>query len=309
MNRVSAAVAPPSQSTASRSTTSKYSSNLDRSWPPSAFPKSLDHGLQVHLWVPLDPGLKVNFQTRSITASKCISELYNLQIRSITTSKCISKFTLSQPPNASPNPLHHGLQVHLWVTRSQRPNASPNPLDLSLQVHLWVQLDLVLQMHLQTRSISASKCISELHNLQTRSITTSKCISEFNLISASKWIFELLDLGLHHSLQVYFWVQLDHGLQVHLWVTRSRPPNASPNPLDLGLQVHLWVQHDLGLQVSHQTRSITASKYISQFTRSRPPSASRSSLNQASPGAPAITLQYRLQPDWLYVDIKSDLDR
>jgi len=58
MNRVSAAVAPPSWSSASKSTTSKYSSNLDRSWPPSQSPNSLDHGLKVHL------------STGSITASK-----------------------------------------------------------------------------------------------------------------------------------------------------------------------------------------------------------------------------------------------
>jgi hypothetical protein len=37
---------------------------------------------------------------------------------------------------------------------------------------------------------------------------------------------------------------------------------------------------DLSLQMHLQTHSIAASKYISQFTRSRPPSASLSSLNQ-----------------------------
>jgi len=45
------------------STASKYLSNLARSEPPSVSPNSLNHGLQVHL------------QTRSITASKCISRL------------------------------------------------------------------------------------------------------------------------------------------------------------------------------------------------------------------------------------------
>jgi len=49
-------------------------------------------------------------------------------------------------------------------------------------------------------------------------------------------------------------------------LTRSRPPSASPNPLDRGLKVYL------------QTRSITASKCISEFTPSRPPSASPNSL-------------------------------
>jgi len=125
----------------------------------------------------------VFLQTRSITASKCISKLarsrlpsvsldsldYGLQVRTIMASKCISKLAQSRPPSAS-----------------------LSSLDLSLQVDL------------QTRSITSSKCISEftitasmcisklarlrpasshedglqLH-LETRSITASKCISEF----------------------------------------------------------------------------------------------------------------------------------
>jgi hypothetical protein len=95
-----------------------------------------------------------------------------------------------------------------------------------------------LQVLVQSRSITASKCISELArlrppsshehglqvHLQTRSITASKCISEF---------------------------------------TRSTSPSASLSSLDLSLQVHI------------QTRSITASKCISEFTRSTSPSASQ----------------------------------
>jgi len=60
-------------------------------------------------------------------------------------------------------------------------------------VHLLSSLDLGLQVHLQTRSITASKCISKLArlrpasshdhglqvHLQTHSIPASKCISEF----------------------------------------------------------------------------------------------------------------------------------
>ena len=79
MNRVSAAVAPPSKSTAS-----KYSSELARSRPPSASLSSLNLGLQLHL------------ETRSIPASKCISE-----------------FSRSQSPSASPNAIDHSLKVHL----------------------------------------------------------------------------------------------------------------------------------------------------------------------------------------------------
>jgi hypothetical protein len=106
-------------STASRS---KCISELARSRPHSASLSSLNLGLQLHL------------QTRSITASKCISKLarsrrsrppsaslsslnlglqVHLQTRSIMASKCISEFPPSRPPSASPNSLDHGLGVHL----------------------------------------------------------------------------------------------------------------------------------------------------------------------------------------------------
>jgi len=151
MNRVSAAIAPPSRSTASTSTTSKYSSNLDRSWPPSASSKSLDHGLQVHLWVTrsrppnatpnsLDHGLQAHLWFHSTMTSKCISKLdhdHGLQVRTIMASKCISKLTRLRPQGAS-----------LSSTWSRPPSASPNSLEPVFQMHLWVQLDLSLQVHL-----------------------------------------------------------------------------------------------------------------------------------------------------------------
>jgi hypothetical protein len=117
-------------------------------------------------------------------ASKCISKLARSRppsaslSYSISASKCVSKPARSRPPSATPS-----------STRSRPSSASPNSLDHGLQ------------MHLQTRSISASKCISELHDLQTRSITTSKCISEFNWISACMCVSKL---------------------------ARSRPPSTSP---------------------------------------------------------------------------------
>jgi len=138
--------------------------------PPDLLPP--DRPLQSTPAISIDHSLSVLLQTRSITASKCISE-FNL----ISASKCISKIALSRPPcaslsstwsrppSASPNSLYHGLQVHLSDTWSRPPNASPNSLYHGLQVYLWVQLNLGLQMHLQTRSITASKCISELLDL------------------------------------------------------------------------------------------------------------------------------------------------
>jgi len=105
---VSAPVAPPSWSTASRLTASKYPSNLDRSWPPSGSPNSLDHGLQTLLLLHL------------ISASKCISNLarshppclhdysllVHLQTCSLTASKYISKLTRSRCDETAELPRH-----------------------------------------------------------------------------------------------------------------------------------------------------------------------------------------------------------
>jgi len=150
VNRVSAPFAPPSQTTTSRLTASKYTSNLARSWPPSATPHSLDHGLYVYL------------HTRSITASSWISELallqppyphdhglqVHLQTRLIKTSKCMSKLARLRPPCASPNRLIYALGVYLQtrsitasicickLARSRPPRASSTSLDHRIQVHL-----------------------------------------------------------------------------------------------------------------------------------------------------------------------------
>ena len=205
MHRVTAAIAPPSWSTASRSTTSKYSCNLDWSWPPSVSPTSLNHGLQVHL------------ETRSIMASKCILDLHDLGLqvqlrtRSITASKCISEL------------LKYGLQ-----------------------------------MHLQSRSITPSMCIYKLARSRPRTAALSYSISACKCISTPTW---------------------SRPPSPSPCSTRSRPPSASPNSLDRGLQEHLPVH------------TIIASKCISKFSQS------------GSPGTPAITLQYCLQPDWPYVYI------
>jgi hypothetical protein len=101
--------------------------------------------------------------------------------------KYSSNLARSWPSSAAPNLLNYSLQVHLWVTQSQHPNASPNSLNHGLEVYLWVQLDHGLQVHLQTHSITASKCIFEFprswlpssspnltdHSLQVHSITAS----------------------------------------------------------------------------------------------------------------------------------------
>jgi len=136
MYRVTAAVTPPSRSTASRLTTSrstasrssasrssalKYSFNFNRSWTPSASPKSLYLGIQLHL------------QTCSVTASEWIS-----------------KFTWSRSPSISPNLPNSGLQVR---TSMAYPTSFPNSHNHGLGVHLNVHL------------ITASKCIAKLARL------------------------------------------------------------------------------------------------------------------------------------------------
>ena len=137
-------------------TTSNCISKLARSWPRSASPNSLDHGLQVYL------------QTRLITASRCISKLarlwppqVHLQTRSITISECISKFTRLRPPSVSLNSLDHGNGVYLWVHSTTASKcisklAQSGPPSASLS-----SLNLGLQLHLQTCSITASQCMSE----------------------------------------------------------------------------------------------------------------------------------------------------
>jgi len=118
-------------------TRSEYLSNLAQSRPPSVSPNSLNHGLQVHLqtrsitasmcisrlagfWPASshDHLLQVHLQTRSITAWKFATSWppsAYLQSRSFTASKCISKYTRLWPPSASPKLLHHGLGVYLCV--------------------------------------------------------------------------------------------------------------------------------------------------------------------------------------------------
>jgi len=153
-------------------------------------------------------------------------------------------------------------------------------------------------MHLHTRFIMASKCISKLAglrpasahdqglqvHLQTRSITASKFAQSWPPCGippnshnhGSKCISEQARLR-HPSLH-------EDGLQVLLQTscitiseciskfTRSRPPSVSLNTLDYRLQVHL------------QAHSIAASEYISEFTRS------------SFLGAPQIAFKHRLQP-------------
>ena len=108
----------------------KYYSNLAWSFPASASPNSLNHGLPVHLWV-----------------------------HSIAVSNCISKLARSQPQSASPNSLYHSLQVHLWVHSISASKCICNLSRSRPQSAPLSSLNLSLQVHLSTHSITASKYI------------------------------------------------------------------------------------------------------------------------------------------------------
>jgi len=143
------------------STTSKYSSNLARSQPPSASAHSLDHGLQLDLSIRLLP------------ASRCISKLARSRPRSI------SKYAWLPPSYASPHSLDHGLQVYLWIrsitackpisklAQLWTPSASSNSLDYGIQVYLEIRL------------ITASKYILKLARSQPQSVSLSSLDRHF----------------------------------------------------------------------------------------------------------------------------------
>jgi len=152
-------------STASRSTTSKYSSNLALSYPAtSASPNSLDHGLGVYLWVHsilLSNCISKVARSWPQSASLCSLDLglqLHLHTRSITASQCISEFPQCRSPIASPNSLDDGLQVHLWVHSISVSKCISNSLDHGLPAHLCVHF------------IPASKCISKLARSRPRSV-------------------------------------------------------------------------------------------------------------------------------------------
>jgi len=142
-------------------------------------------------------------------------------------------------------------------------------------------LSLSLQMQLQTRSILASKCIPKLARSRPPSsslgytILASKCISK---LAASRPPSASLSYTISGFKSISKLAR-SWPPSASLSSTRSWPPSTSPNSLNRGLQVHLPVH------------TMMASKCISKLSQS------------ASPGAPVITLQYRLQPDWPYVYI------
>jgi len=118
----------------------------------------------------LDSSPEVLVATRSITASKCMSQpapllatslhhhdlQVHLQTHSIMVSTCISQLTLLWPPSVSPNSLNYGLQVYLQTCAFLATKCIIElarllpPSSFEHQLHI----------HLETHSIMASECIS-----------------------------------------------------------------------------------------------------------------------------------------------------
>jgi len=153
------------------------------------------------------------------------------------------------------------LPVNHWI-ESQLPSRLPRnwPLPSTPPISLGHSL----QVHLQTRSIMALWCISQLtqslspiasptsldHGLKvhhhTCLSTASQCITTLARSQPLSASLSTLDLGLEVHLQ-------PPSITASLCITKlslCQPPSASLSLLDLGLQVHL------------STRSIMASKYI-----------------------------------------------
>lgn len=145
MNMVSAPIMPPTQSTASRTSTSTYSFNLDGLLPPSETPTTLNHGFHIctilttkctSQYARLHPGrgtagqlhfgLQQHSQTWSIAGSWCIPQLtqscplsksptmlnYSHKVRMLIASMCNSKLSQSQSQSATQYSLILDLQVH-----------------------------------------------------------------------------------------------------------------------------------------------------------------------------------------------------
>jgi len=120
-------------------------------------------------------------QTRSIKAynfalSRPLSAY--LQTRSITASKCISNLAQLWPPSASPNSLNYGLQVRTIMASKC---ISPKLLDHGLQAHL------------ESCSIMESKCISKLAQIWPPGLHVHGLQVHWHsrLTMASKGIFKL----------------------------------------------------------------------------------------------------------------------
>ena len=186
-------------------------------WLPTQSPliRQLSMSIQRKCQLVAFPQLQVNKLNNRVSASGTPSSGHLpvlIQSRSITATKCITKVARSQPLSVSPNPLNHSLQVHLQthsITASKCMFRLPRLRPSSLH-------DNGLKVHLQTRSIMASMCISPNslhHSLQVRMIMASTSwYLQTRLNTASRCIFNLAPLWPPSASPN----SLDHDLRVHL---------------------------------------------------------------------------------------------
>jgi len=164
-----------------------------------------------------------------------------------TSSKYSTNLPCSQLPRVSCNSPDYGLPVHTIIACKC---TSPKLLNCGLQVPL------------QTRWITASKCICNLTCSQPRSISPDLLNSSLQVctIAASQWIFR-------YTWSQYPWeslISVNYGLQ---FLTIMASNCISPN----------WV--NFGVELNLHSRLIIISERISMLTGSWPPYMSRSSLN------------------------------
>ena len=140
----------------------------------------LEHGLQSASRNLLDHSPQVHDQCGMIMAFKFTwlpptsgapnSHNHSLKVYLQTGSITTSKLAPSRPPSASPKSLNPSIKLYLSTgtimasrfAPSRLPSPSPQWLDHSLQVHLHIRSITASIVHLQTHSITPSKCLSQL---------------------------------------------------------------------------------------------------------------------------------------------------
>jgi hypothetical protein len=159
-------------------------------------PNLLDHGLQVGLQIHL---IMPSKWTPKLTWLRPPSSHdHGLQLHLQTSTTIASKYVQSQPPSVYPNSLNYSLQVRTIMASKY---FSPNPLDHGHLVHLHTYSIMAPNsVSILARSRSWSASLSSLDSslqvyLQIRSITASKCIFKF----AWSWPQSSLD----HHFQVH----------------------------------------------------------------------------------------------------------
>ena len=130
----------------------------------------------------------------------------------------------------------HGCEWTNWWIESQHlahhPSTASQDSSELARLQPWNSLD----RGLQTRSITASKCISKLPRLRPPSSHDHRLQVLISKLARSRPP-SASPHSLDHSLQVYLSTRTITASKF----ARSRPPSAYPNSLDHSLGVYLWV--------------------------------------------------------------------